>query len=216
MPRCCIWTALRRRPLPRKLSGVFQSARVEDDPLFFGLPMFGPVPHSRRNTVVEDDLTAKGYRILSRLGNGQADIFTREPAGHSRFVFFQGHPEYDAGTLGREYLRDMGRFLRGEQGRHPPSRNTISIAPPRTGWRRFAPWANRAWPRYAGIMGGSPAARPVAGQYGPAVRQLADTYCCSQVTKAGQPGGSHPSPGLVTTNSAGKARKTGYVAARNL
>jgi homoserine O-succinyltransferase len=29
-------------------------------------------------------------------------------------VFFQGHPEYDAGTLGREYLRDMGRFLRGE------------------------------------------------------------------------------------------------------
>jgi homoserine O-succinyltransferase len=44
----------------------------------------------------------------------QADIFTREPPGHSRFVFLQGHPEYDSGTLGREYLRDMGRFLNGE------------------------------------------------------------------------------------------------------
>ena len=73
-----------------------------------------PVPHSRRNDIAESDLAAKGYRVLSRLANGQADIFTREPPGHSRFVFFQGHPEYDPGTLGREYLRDMGRFLRGE------------------------------------------------------------------------------------------------------
>jgi homoserine O-succinyltransferase len=103
-----------RRPLAGKLSGVYQTSRVEDDPLFFGLPMSGPVPHSRRNDVVEADLNAKGYRILSRLDNGQADIFTREPPGHSRFVFLQGHPEYDPGTLGREYLRDMGRFLRGE------------------------------------------------------------------------------------------------------
>ena len=51
--------------------------------------------------------------------NGQADIFTREPPGQSRFVFFQGHPEYDPGTLGREYLRDMGRFLRGESAERP-------------------------------------------------------------------------------------------------
>jgi homoserine O-succinyltransferase len=26
-------------------------------------------------------------------------------------VFFQGHPEYDAATLGREYQRDVRRFL---------------------------------------------------------------------------------------------------------
>ena len=109
----------RRRPLAAKLSGVYQASRVEDDPLFFGLPLSAPVPHSRKNGVVEDELTAKGYRILSRLDNGQADIFTREPPGHSRFVFLQGHPEYDAGTLGREYLRDMSRFLRGEQDGAP-------------------------------------------------------------------------------------------------
>ena len=108
-----------RRTLPKKLSGIYQSMRVEDDPLFFSTGLTVPVPHSRKNDIAESDLVAKGYRVLSRLENGQADIFTREPPGHSRFVFFQGHPEYDPGTLGREYLRDMGCFLRGEGGERP-------------------------------------------------------------------------------------------------
>jgi homoserine O-succinyltransferase len=108
-----------RRPLPRKLSGVYDSIRVEDDPLFFNTAPAVPVPHSRRNDIAESDLVAKGYRVLSHLENGQTDIFTREPPGQSRFVFFQGHPEYDPGTLGREYLRDMGCFLRGESTERP-------------------------------------------------------------------------------------------------
>jgi homoserine O-succinyltransferase len=40
------------------------------------------------------------------------------PAG-SLFLFLQGHPEYGAETLGREYLRDMGRFLRREVDERP-------------------------------------------------------------------------------------------------
>jgi homoserine O-succinyltransferase len=108
-----------RRPLMRKMSGIYQSIRIEDDPLFFGMTNATPVPHSRRNCVADRDLAAKGYRVLSRLEDGSADIFTREPAGHSRFVFLQGHPEYDHGTLGREYLRDIGRYLRGEMLERP-------------------------------------------------------------------------------------------------
>jgi len=113
-----------RRPLPEKLSGVYASIRVEDDPLFFGAAPAMTVPHSRRNDIAEGDLVAKGYRVLSRLdsknGSGdQVDIFTREPPGQSRFVFLQGHPEYDPGTLGREYVRDMGRFLQGETDERP-------------------------------------------------------------------------------------------------
>jgi homoserine O-succinyltransferase len=103
-----------RRPLAQKLSGVFPSSRVEDDPLFFNMAQAAPVPQSRRNTLNESDLVQRGYRILSRTAAGGPDIFTREPPGHSRFVFLQGHPEYDEGTLAREYLRDMTRFLRGE------------------------------------------------------------------------------------------------------
>ena len=105
---------IERRALPQKLSGIYESSRTEDDALFFNTNSSVPVPHSRRNDIAESDLAAAGYRVLSRLSNGQADIFTREMPGQSRFVFFQGHPEYDPGTLGREYLRDMSRCLRGE------------------------------------------------------------------------------------------------------
>jgi homoserine O-succinyltransferase/O-acetyltransferase len=110
---------IERRALPQKLSGIYDSSRAEDDPLFFNTRPSVPVPHSRRNDLAEKDLVAVGYRVLSRLYNGQVDMFTRETPGQSRFVFFQGHPEYDPATLGREYLRDMTRFLRGETDEAP-------------------------------------------------------------------------------------------------
>jgi homoserine O-succinyltransferase len=115
---------IERRVLPQKLSGVYESMRVEDDPLFFGTGANVPMPHSRGHDIAENDLLAKGYRVLSRLdfkngSGGQVDIFTREPPGHSRFVLFQGHPEYDPGALGRAYLHEMDRFLRGERDERP-------------------------------------------------------------------------------------------------
>lgn len=110
---------IERRALPQKLSGIYESSRAEDDPLFFNTRSSVPVPHSRKNDIAESDLVAKGYRVLSRLSNGQVDIFTRELPGQSRFVFLQGHPEYDPGTLGREYLRDLTRFLGGEAAEAP-------------------------------------------------------------------------------------------------
>ena len=45
------------------------------------------------------------------------DMFLR--SRDSLFLFFQGHPEYEAGTLLREYRRDIGRFLRGERETYP-------------------------------------------------------------------------------------------------
>ena len=44
---------------------------------------------------------------------------SREEQDSSLFLFFQGHPEYDADSLLREYRRDIGRFLRGERERYP-------------------------------------------------------------------------------------------------
>jgi homoserine O-succinyltransferase/O-acetyltransferase len=37
----------------------------------------------------------------------------------SRFIFFQGHPEYDTLSLQREYLRDITRFIAGERDTYP-------------------------------------------------------------------------------------------------
>ena len=107
------------RPLPAPLLGVYASVRAEDDPLFFNSAPSVPVPHVRRHELASADLKAAGYRVLAELDSdngvgGQADIFTRETPGQSRFVFLQGHPEYDPGTLARLHLKDMERFLSGE------------------------------------------------------------------------------------------------------
>lgn len=106
---------IERRPLAKKLSGVFDSLRAVDDPLLAGIPARAATPHSRRNGLLEGDLAPRGYRVLTRLTDGSPDLFVRE--GRSRFVFLQGHPEYSADALGREYLRDVGRFLDGKEPR---------------------------------------------------------------------------------------------------
>ena len=107
------------RPLPAPLLGVYGSSRTEDDPLFFNSAPSMPVPHARRCELTEDDLTDAGYRVLAQLENGQVDIFTRETAGQSRFVFLQGHPEYDPGTLARLHLQAMERFQDSRAGKRP-------------------------------------------------------------------------------------------------
>ena len=77
-----------------------------------------PMPHSRWNEIPEDALLACGYRVLTRSEDAGVDAFVKQRK--SLFVFFQGHPEYDAMTLLLEYRRDIGRFLRGERETYPP------------------------------------------------------------------------------------------------
>lgn len=107
-----------RRRLPSKLSGVFASDVVADHELLAGV---GPrlfTPHSRLNAIDERDLAASGYVTLTRSREAGVDIFVKE-AG-SLQVFLQGHPEYDADTLAREYRRDLRRFRLG-QSPSPPA-----------------------------------------------------------------------------------------------
>jgi homoserine O-succinyltransferase len=58
-----------------------------------------------------------GYSIVSASPDSGADMFTKQSS--SLLVFFQGHPEYESTTLLREYRRDVGRFLRGQQTHYP-------------------------------------------------------------------------------------------------
>jgi homoserine O-succinyltransferase len=108
---------IRRRPLPAKLSGVFVNYVVSDDALIAGAPERFTTPHSRQNGLVQADLTRRGYRILTGSTQAGVDAFTRR--GPAPALFLQGHPEYDADSLLREYARDVGRFLRGERPLHP-------------------------------------------------------------------------------------------------
>jgi homoserine O-succinyltransferase/O-acetyltransferase len=108
---------IRRSPLPDKCFGLFEHVRTSDHPLLHGQPAQILTPHSRWNDVSGEALVSSGYRVLSRSAAAGVDIFVRERK--SLFLFFQGHPEYEADTLAREHRRDVGRFLRGERENYP-------------------------------------------------------------------------------------------------
>ena len=73
----------------------------------------------------------------------------------------QGHPEYDADTLAREYLRDVGRFLKGQRPQHPRpptgyfDAETESALSALAGISRAAPKLERL-PRYAAAIRAAP------------------------------------------------------------
>ena len=108
---------IQRRRLPAKCHGIFDCEAATNDPLTRAAPTPLKVSHSRLNEIVENDLVQAGYQVLTRSALAGVDVFTRQYA--SRFVFFQGHPEYDALSLQREYLRDVGRYLARERENYP-------------------------------------------------------------------------------------------------
>jgi len=110
---------IERQPLEQKLFGVFDCEVLAAHPLLAGAAPRLQVPHSRYNGLSDSALAANGYRLLTRSAAAGVDAFAREERGGSLFVCFQGHPEYEADTLLREYRRDIGRFLRREQEHYP-------------------------------------------------------------------------------------------------
>ena len=106
-----------REPLQQKLSGLFDCRKQIDHRIVDGVPDRWRLPHSRQNGLQEAALVSNNYRIISQSDQAGVDLFMKE--GKSLFIFSQGHPEYDPGTLYREYRRDVGRYLAGEREIYP-------------------------------------------------------------------------------------------------
>lgn len=102
-----------RHRLPAKRSGVFDCVPQVPHPLLRGAPARLRMSHSRWNDLRGDDLSARGYAVLTASPDAGANLFVKDVG--SLFVFVQGHPEYDPDSLAREYRRDLARFLRGER-----------------------------------------------------------------------------------------------------
>jgi homoserine O-succinyltransferase len=107
-----------RRPLSDKRFGIFECETVAEHDLTAGAPARVRMPHSRWNEIPEEALAARGYRVLTRSDAAGVDAFVKQR--QSLFVFFQGHPEYEAHTLMLEYRRDIKRFLLHERETYPP------------------------------------------------------------------------------------------------
>jgi homoserine O-succinyltransferase/O-acetyltransferase len=107
-----------RTPLPDKQFGVFEYQKASGHPLTTGGREVMRFPHSRWNGVQEEALRSAGYSVLTRSNECGVDIFVKERK-KALFVHFQGHPEYEARTLLKEYRRDVRRYLKGEREKYP-------------------------------------------------------------------------------------------------
>jgi homoserine O-succinyltransferase/O-acetyltransferase len=107
-----------RHPLGDKQFGVFDFSKSADHLLTDDTGEGVRFPHSRWNEVQANALTASGYLVLTQSAEGGVDSFVKIK-GRSLFVHFQGHPEYGAQTLLKEYRRDIKRFLRMERETYP-------------------------------------------------------------------------------------------------
>jgi len=108
---------IERQRLDAKCSGIFDCSKAADDGLLRNVSSPLKISHSRFNALRSSDLAARGYRVLTESAEAGVDIFAKQL--RSQFIFFQGHPEYDALSLQREYLRDITRFLAGQRDVYP-------------------------------------------------------------------------------------------------
>jgi homoserine O-succinyltransferase/O-acetyltransferase len=108
---------IERQRLSEKRCGVYQHSILAGHALLAGVSAPLPMPHSRWNELPPAALRAAGYTLLSWSGETGADAFVREE--RSLLLFFQGHPEYENTTLLKEYRRDVGRYLNGQQAHYP-------------------------------------------------------------------------------------------------
>ena len=108
-----------RRPLPKKLFGVFEEEIAEEHKLTAGLSEV-TAPHSRWNELRERDLAAKGYSVLTRSDEAGVGLFAKD--NNSLFLFVQGHRNTRprrccANTATAAQTRSLfGSGLEGEHG----------------------------------------------------------------------------------------------------
>lgn len=111
------YDGIERQRLPEKRFGYFDHFVAGHD--YFTAKLAPPlkIAHSRWNEIGETALATAGYRILTWSPQAGVDLFVRRK--RNDLLFCQGHSEYDPGTLGREYHRDVRRYLAGESEAYP-------------------------------------------------------------------------------------------------
>ena len=108
----------RRVPRPPKTWGVFPHHLVnKGHPLVYDTNTRFDVPHSRWNDISRAQFDAAGLQVLAE---SEVGVHLATSPDGFRFVFFQGHPEYDTVSLLKEYKREVMRYAVGELQKYPP------------------------------------------------------------------------------------------------
>ena len=108
----------RTRCLPGKRWGVF-SHQLSDakHPLVNGMADQFDVPRSHVFEMKAQQLEKFGVRILAH--SQEADFHIAVSSDGFKWIFLQGHPEYDSVSLLKEYNREIRRLVAGERSDYP-------------------------------------------------------------------------------------------------
>ena len=110
---------IERTLLPRKRWGVYSHDLVTPGhPLVTHINTRFDAPHSHLHEVTSAELAAAGCQVLA--ASAEADLHLAVSGDGFRFVYFQGHPEYDVNSLLKEYKREVKRYIDGVREDYPP------------------------------------------------------------------------------------------------
>lgn len=110
---------IERIPLKQKQWGVYSHKICQPNhPLLRDINTRFDAPHSRNNTVTQTQLEEQGLVVL--VASDEAGVHVCTSPDQFRFVYFQGHPEYDVNSLLKEYKREVIRYMAGDRHDEPP------------------------------------------------------------------------------------------------
>jgi homoserine O-succinyltransferase len=108
-----------RIELPQRRWGVFEHrVLVDDHPLLAGVEAPVLAPHSHRYDIPREAMESAGQTVL--IAGAEAGVHMAVSEDQFRFVFFQGHPEYDSISLVEAFQRAVAKFLSGNRSVYPP------------------------------------------------------------------------------------------------
>lgn len=102
-----------------KIWGVYPHRVMDKNhPLVNDINTRFDVPHSRWNAVTPEQFETAGLHILA--ASEEIGVHLAASPDGLRFIFSQGHPEYDTISLLKEYKREVQRYAQGECKNYPP------------------------------------------------------------------------------------------------
>lgn len=109
---------IERQRLPRKMWGVYShTISAPEHPLTWEINTRFDAPHSRYNDVSKGQMEQAGLTVLAQ--SDRAGVHLAVSPDQFRVVYFQGHPEYNAVSLLKEYKRELQRFINDVRDTEP-------------------------------------------------------------------------------------------------
>lgn len=107
-----------RRHLSQKRWGIYSHKVTRPDhPILRDVNTRFEAPHSRYNDVSREQFEASGCSVLAE--SEEVGVHLAVSPDQFRVLYFQGHPEYGAVSLLKEFKREARRYLSGDREKLP-------------------------------------------------------------------------------------------------